>query len=218
LAVFWNRTAREVKEARRRAVLDQLLDLEPAERRDRLEQAVAQGDVRSTEVEHALRLVSRLEDVRVMTIRGTRRDSATAAMPDDLVGAAAVEAPTGDPEATQPQPDALVWARNRRRKMSGRRGLRPGQAAPTRVAVPIVSRGGPDQDEPAHRAGAVPGTAQALGGSPRRRRSRLAAAASAAAAQLQADEAGQPDGVFAIATASVTPVEDQRPDISWLRP
>lgn len=63
--MFWNRAARE---ARRQKVLDDLIELNPEERRLRMDQAVAEGDVRASEVEQALRLVTRLDALRVMTI------------------------------------------------------------------------------------------------------------------------------------------------------
>jgi hypothetical protein len=61
----WSRNGRE---ARRQKVLDALIALAPDERQQFLEQAVAAGDVRSGEVDHALRLVARLDAVRIMTI------------------------------------------------------------------------------------------------------------------------------------------------------
>jgi hypothetical protein len=61
--MFWSKTGRE---ARRQKVLDELLEIAPADRARRLEEAVAAGDVRAAEVEQALRLVDRLDAVRVM--------------------------------------------------------------------------------------------------------------------------------------------------------
>ena len=63
--MFWTRSRRE---ARRRQVLDELLAMDPNDRRGRLDVAVAAGDVRADEVETALRLVGRLDALRVMTI------------------------------------------------------------------------------------------------------------------------------------------------------
>lgn len=63
--MFWTRNRRE---ARRQQVLDELLALDPKERRGRLDLAVGAGDVRADEVESALRLVSRLDALRVMTV------------------------------------------------------------------------------------------------------------------------------------------------------
>jgi hypothetical protein len=63
--VFWTRSRRQ---ARRQQVLDELLALDPAQRRDRLDLAVAVGDVRADEVDEALMLVHRLDLLRVMTI------------------------------------------------------------------------------------------------------------------------------------------------------
>jgi hypothetical protein len=63
--VFWTRNRRE---ARRQQVLDELLAMDPNDRRGRLDVAVVAGDVRKDEVESALRLVGRLDALRVMTI------------------------------------------------------------------------------------------------------------------------------------------------------
>jgi hypothetical protein len=63
--VFWTRSGRDV---RRQRVLDELLDLDPADRQGRLDIAIAAGDIRPNEVEYALRMVHRLEALRVMTI------------------------------------------------------------------------------------------------------------------------------------------------------
>jgi SpoVK/Ycf46/Vps4 family AAA+-type ATPase len=63
--LFWTRHRRE---ARRQQVLDELLALGPDERRGRLDQAVVAGDVRADEVDSALRLVGRLDALRVMTV------------------------------------------------------------------------------------------------------------------------------------------------------
>lgn len=53
---------------RRKKVLDELIELDPAERRRRLDDAVTAGHVRENEVEGALLLVHRLDVLRVMTV------------------------------------------------------------------------------------------------------------------------------------------------------
>jgi hypothetical protein len=63
--VFWTRGRRE---ERRQKVLDELLELDPEERRQRLNLAVAAGDMRADEVDGALQLVQRLDALRVMSI------------------------------------------------------------------------------------------------------------------------------------------------------
>jgi hypothetical protein len=62
---LWSRSRRE---ERRQKVLDELLELDPEARPGRLQIAVAAGDVRGDEVDEALRLVHRLDELRVMTI------------------------------------------------------------------------------------------------------------------------------------------------------
>lgn len=63
--MFWSRTGRE---ARHQKVLDELLELDPADRRRRVDEAVAAGDVRASEVDQALRLAERLYALKMMTI------------------------------------------------------------------------------------------------------------------------------------------------------
>lgn len=63
--MFWMHDGRAV---RRKKVLDDLLELDPVQRRRHLEEAVAAGDVRESEVESALLLVHRLDVLRVMTV------------------------------------------------------------------------------------------------------------------------------------------------------
>jgi hypothetical protein len=92
--VFWSRSRRE---ARRQQVLDELLGLEPEKRSARLEVAVAAGDVRADEVESALRLVHRLDQLRVMTVPPSAR------FPGGIVPVIDIQVPVqaaADPERT----------------------------------------------------------------------------------------------------------------------
>ena len=59
---------RPSRPARRQQVMEELIDLDPLERRIRLNRAVADGDVRADEMEVLLRTVGRLDDLRVMAI------------------------------------------------------------------------------------------------------------------------------------------------------
>jgi hypothetical protein len=63
--VLWTRNSRR---ERRQKVLDELLSLDSVGRAERLEVALAAGDIRSDEVDEALRLVHMLDAVRVMTV------------------------------------------------------------------------------------------------------------------------------------------------------
>lgn len=63
--MFWPRGRRE---ERRQRVLDELLILDPANRRERLDLAVASHELRPEEVEPALRLVERLDRLREMRV------------------------------------------------------------------------------------------------------------------------------------------------------
>lgn len=68
--MLWTQSRRE---ARRQMVLDELLGLDPSDRRGRLELAVAAGDLQVDEVDTALRMVQRLDALRVMTIAASGR-------------------------------------------------------------------------------------------------------------------------------------------------
>ena len=63
--MFWPRGRRE---ERRQRVLDELLTLDPGNRRERLDLAVATHELRADEVEPALRLVERLDRLRDMRV------------------------------------------------------------------------------------------------------------------------------------------------------
>jgi hypothetical protein len=107
------------REERRQKVLDELPELDPAARQSRLEQAVAAGDVRSDEVESALRLVQRLEALSVFTVPpiGGRPEPATTSVyrPDRGPGEAAVslELLAIGPGAVRAEAASRPVARNR---------------------------------------------------------------------------------------------------------
>jgi len=76
--MFWSRVGRE---ARRHQVLDELLELDPSYRQARMEAAVAAGDVRAGEVDETLRLVHRLDALRVMKLYPSSESSTGDAPP-----------------------------------------------------------------------------------------------------------------------------------------
>ena len=145
--MFWSKTGRE---ARRQKVLDELLEIAPAERARRLEEAVAAGDVRAAEVEQALRLVDRLDAVRVMAI--PHPGGPKAADASDLE----IDAPSEDtaPAATtsaesEPTISAGRVAKAKERRAIARKASRPrvgsgGKAPRSRTstsrltAIPVV--------------------------------------------------------------------------------
>lgn len=135
--MFWSRGRRQ---ARRQKVLDELLGLEPAERRQRLQQAVVAGDVRPGEVDQALRLVARLDAVRIMTLPiadGVTRRAEIGAEP---VGQSA---PVGEPMpswlAAEPLPlDAVESAA---RLIAGSRANRRSSRTQVRLAGPRFDAG-----------------------------------------------------------------------------
>lgn len=205
--MFWNRAARE---ARRQKVLEDLIDLTPEERRLRMDRAVADGDVRADEVDQAIRLVGRLDALRVMSIPGPRR--------------AATE--TDEPKPDQlPEPSVSVTT-TAARKLSRR--------ARRRAAIAVT----PELIEASRRAAVAPvrhlsardaavRKANRAIGSPRRRRLRFAAALSAptpavavfsAPVSAPADAAEASEGAFAMAAVADTRQEEQWPNIAWLRP
>jgi len=63
---------RDDSDARRLAVVDELIAIPRDERQARIDLAVASGDLRAADRESALRLASRLESISVMTIPAIR--------------------------------------------------------------------------------------------------------------------------------------------------
>jgi hypothetical protein len=213
IEVFWNRAARE---ARRQQVLDELIDLEPEARRARLDRAVSEGDVRTAEVDQALRIVGRLDALKVMTIPGLRAVPAAA----DTGSGAAVVAGLADEPAVQaiPAPRKRRSSRARRRKAVAV-AVEPAAARP--VAIPVAAIEPPVRHESAvetgvriglEREAAVRKASRAIGGGPRRSRRRGPSAEAVARAAFVARE--QLKAVH----APETPTEEQWPSIAWLRP
>jgi hypothetical protein len=139
--VFWNRSNRE---ARRRKVLDELAALEPADRRRRLEAAVAAGDVRSDEVEQALGVVGRLDALRVLRIPAVK----TAAAAGPLAGSVPDVADPAAGNGANPVPLDAVEAAARAlakktavRKTSRAIGRTPRRRAGRTVAVQSARNG-----------------------------------------------------------------------------
>ncbi|HEY5488175.1 MAG TPA: hypothetical protein VIK06_11035 [Candidatus Limnocylindrales bacterium] len=144
--MFWSRTGRE---ARRQKVLDELLEVEPADRVDRLQEAVTAGDVRANEVEQALRLVDRLDALRVMTIprvaggfRAVHASDLEAIVRNEEVESefsvpAAPEGPTA--ERVVKSRERRIRARRNSKAKSGA-GVKPrrSRASQDRTAVPII--------------------------------------------------------------------------------
>jgi hypothetical protein len=196
--VFWNRAARE---ARRQQVLDELIDLNPEERRLRMDRAVAEGDVRAGEVEQALRIVARLDALRVMRIPGARDEAP----------------PMGAQTEAPPGPLSLEAVTKPSRSARRRVAI---EVASELIDVPVRGVRASRRSRAIAREAAVRKAVRAIGGSPRRRRLRLAASVQArtpAAAAVPDEMAAAPAAPFALAAAPETRPEEQRPDISWLR-
>ena len=223
VTVFWNRTARE---ARRQKVLEELTELTTEERRLRMDRAVAEGDVRAGEVEEALRLVGRLDALRVMTIPGTRR----AAAPVETPEAERLEPDTDDPNTHEPEtvqlvtelaaPRPAIRRRRRRRRIAIAVAVETArQIQPEALDVAPGRRSAAVRDVAVRRAG------RAIGGSSRRREHRLAEAMRAyyapavASVSATAASAGAPGVAWAAPEVVAEPSpEEQWPSIAWLRP
>ncbi len=203
--MFWNRAARE---ARRQKVLEDLIDLTPEERLLRMDRAVADGDVRAEEVDQAIRLVGRLDALRVMTIPGPR-GAATAtdvAKPDQL-----------------PEPSESVTTTTPR-KLS-RRARRRAAIAVTPELIEASRRAAVAPIRHSNARDAAVRKANRAIGSPRRRRLRFAAALAAmnpaalpAPITAPADASEASEVAFAMAAVADTRQEEQWPNIAWLRP
>jgi hypothetical protein len=116
--MFWSKTGRE---ARRQRVLDELIEIDPVDRPSRLQEAVTAGDVRATEVEQALRLVDRLDALRVMSIphmdgglrgaaHGTDTESVVGATESQFVAADFASVPAQPQSAAAEAPIAVAGA------------------------------------------------------------------------------------------------------------
>jgi len=144
--MFWSRTDRE---ARRQKVLDELIDVEPADRVNRLQEAVTAGDVRADEVEQALRLVDRLDALRVMTIPHVD-GGFRAAHASDLETVVQTHEAESEPAASEVpgSPEAGRVAKSRERRIRARKsskaktgaGVKPRRrrAPQDRAAVPVI--------------------------------------------------------------------------------
>ena len=146
--MFWSRTGRE---ARRQKVLDELLEVAPADRARRLEEAVAAGDVRAGEVEQALRLVDRLDAVRVMAIPHPDGGTKGADAPDVEMDAASEDTAPAPITSTESEPTIPAGrvANAKERRTIARKASRPrvGSSGKTRrsrastgrlAAIPVV--------------------------------------------------------------------------------
>ena len=184
--MFWNKTTRE---ARRQVVLDELIDMDPDRRRRRLELAVAEGDVRANEVDEALRMVSRLDAVRIMDIAGTRGGASSES-----------ESSSGDAIGAGPVPQSKP--RLQRRQESRRRGR--ASRIPQEFAAGAQS---PEKIAALRRANRALGT--------RPRRSRLA---TVVGIEVPPPAEPKESEATSVATAPDAAIGSSAPDISWLRP
>ena len=151
--MFWSKTDRE---ARRQKVLDELIEIEPVDRPSRLQEAVTAGDVRASEVDQALRLVDRLDALRVMSIPhvdGGFRGAAHGTDTETVVGRAEAPVVAADVESAPAEAEVRADAvsadrivRSRERRLVARKGskAKAGVAAKAlgraqkSTAVPIV--------------------------------------------------------------------------------
>ena len=118
--MLWSKTGRE---ARRQRVLDELIEIDPVDRPSRLQEAVTAGDVRANEVDQALRLVDRLDALRVMSIphvdgglrgapQGTDTETVVGAAEAHSVAAAVESAPAEAQSAAAEVPFVAAEARS----------------------------------------------------------------------------------------------------------
>lgn len=82
--MFWKRSHHEES---RQQVLHELLSMDPAERRGRLDRAVVEGEVNADQVDSMLRLVERLEGLRDFTIHLDDAGAGAAPAPDEVTAA-----------------------------------------------------------------------------------------------------------------------------------
>jgi hypothetical protein len=212
--VFWKRSHRE---ERRQKALDELFALKPAERRSRLDRAVAAGEVHADEVDSTLRLVGRLDALRVFTIHPNAPEVATAATDDATAAREPLPVGTENENAAGPETKtpALAVAQPVVHMTPWSVAALPRRK---RVGVPVV----PDADEARHWSDTAAIPLDALEAASRlvahdkaSLRLRRAAAAPSQAPQTQAET----DLPAAISIETAEPAGDENwPSIAWLRP
>lgn len=235
--MFWSRSGRE---ARRRKVLDELLELDPQDRPGRLESAVASGDVRAEEVQDALQLVGRLDALRVLTLPsqglktalpGAVRIHPAPAAGDDTSS----ESIAAEPAGSETTVEAVPEARARRRRRSRGRATVASEEATVELAAP-VDIGAPEEpavtaeplveEPPAEEspAEAQPISLEMVEAAARQVARELSARKSHGAARSsrarRLHAAAMSDGQRRLdqVPAGDAPSEASWPDISWLRP
>jgi hypothetical protein len=208
--VFWSRSSRE---ERRQEVLDELLELDQSQRQARLELAVAAGHVRPDEAEETLRLVHRLEGLRVLTFQPLSGRTSGEALLEAVDAPVAPGKPAAVPEV-------------RKARVAVARPTQP--VTPTSATIRLLHDQEPTRSLPESSTGPIevamtPGwligselaASRVRTGSfsSRQRRLRLLAAGS----RSSSEAASLSDGDFA-PHAIEDPAEPIWPDISWLRP
>jgi len=208
--VFWSRSSRE---GRRQEVLDELLELDQSQRQARLELAVAAGHVRPNEVEETLRLVHRLEGLRVLTFQPWSGRAPGEALPEAVDALAAPVKPAEAPKARKARaavahPTQAVAPAHATIRVGAdqepTRSMPESSAAPIEVVMTADWLIGSELAARRVRTGSF---------SSRQRRLRLLAAGSRSSTEV----ASLSDGDFD-PHASEDPAEPSWPDISWLRP
>jgi hypothetical protein len=220
--VFWKHSRRE---ERRQDVLDELMGLDPSDRRERLDRAVAAGDVQVGEVESTLRLVDRLDALRVFTIRPYGEESGGAAAEEkasgEEIGAAALDewTPVEPPQTAT----ATATATRRAKSPAGQ----PADAGPVQERRWLTAASMPmDAIESASRLVArdrAARKARAAALSSRQRRVRTTLAEHRGSPELSAPVAlpvvVQLAAVPMMAEQAAEPSHDENwPSIAWLRP
>lgn len=82
--MFWKKSHHEES---RQKVVHELLSMDPAERRGRLDRAVAEGKVNADQVDSMLRLAERLEGLRNFTIHPDEAEAGAAPASDEVIPA-----------------------------------------------------------------------------------------------------------------------------------
>jgi hypothetical protein len=212
--VFWKHSRRE---QRRQKVLDELMGLDPSERQERLNRAVALGDVQAGEVESTLRLIERLDALRVFTIRPYQEEVEPQPVPAEETSPGLEIRAVAAEEQTPPPP--VRAASPRRRAKSAARSST--ESAPTQAKRWLAAAAMPmDAIESASR----------LVARDRATRKAVAAAVAPRSRRVKTTHAEHPEPVavpVVVQRASVPVMaeseaepsrEESWPSIAWLRP
>ncbi len=222
--MFWKRSHSAVQ---RQKVRDELFGLEPAGRRGRLDRAVAAGEVQAGEVDSTLRLVERLDALRVFNIHPDSAETDPAAEPGEGAagpGRMPIDTPDKSTAQVETRPSVVAVA-----EPVTHRAPRNGPARPRRKRVSVPVDPDPEQARRWMATAEMPldalEAASRLVARDKAARKTRRAGVALAGGELQAvmeDRPKKPAQAEPPVSRSIDPAEptaaENWPSIAWLRP